>query len=99
MFTDSAPALARASAKPEAFAEDDMKIVKSVVKGMFIYLIMWREEMALSDVPAYVDRIGVHRDYNALFFRISDGASANWLVHEAVRAGTVRIDGAILRAA
>ena len=99
MFTDYSGALARANAKLEAFAADDMKIVKSVVKGMFIYSMMWREAMALSDVTAYVSRIGVHRDYNAQFFRMSDEAYANWLVNEAVRTGKVRINGAILRAA
>ena len=54
--------------------------------------------MALSDVPAYVNRIGVHRDYNAQFFRMSDEAYADWLVNEAVRAGKVCVDGAMLRA-
>ena len=99
MFTDYAGALARASAKLEAFAEDDMKIAKSVVKGMFIYSMMWRGEMALAEVPAYVGRIGVHRDYNAQFFKISDEAFADWLIGESVRAGKVRVDGAVLRSA
>ncbi len=97
MFTDYMGALSRASAKLEAFAADDMKIAKSVVKAMFIYSMMWRGEVALADVPAYVGRIGVHRDYNAQFFRMSDEAYANWLVNEAVRAGKVRVDGALLR--
>ena len=99
MFTDYAGALSRASAKLEAFAEDDLKIAKSVVKGMFIYSMMWRGEMALADVPNYVSRIGVHRDYNAQFFRMSDEAYADWLVGEAVRAGKARVDGAFLRLA
>ncbi|MEO7253038.1 MAG: MBL fold metallo-hydrolase, partial [Casimicrobium sp.] len=91
MFTDYMGALSRASAKLEAFAADDMKIAKSVVKAMFIYSMMWRGEVALADVPAYVGRIGVHRDYNAQFFRMSDEAYTNWLVNEAVRAGKVRV--------
>ena len=99
MFTDFSGALARASAKLEAFTVDDMKIARNVVKGMFIYSMMWRGEMALADVPAYVARVGVHRDYNAQFFRMSDGAFADWLINEAVRAGKVRVDGAFLRAA
>ena len=99
MFTDYPGALARANAKLEAFAADDMKIVKSVVKGMFIHSMMWREAMALADVPAYVARIGVHRDYNAQFFRMSDEAYSDWLVNESVRTGKVRVDGAMLRAA
>ncbi len=99
MFTDFSGALARAGAKLEAFAQDDMKIVKSVVKGMFIYSMMWRGEMELADVPKYVSRIGVHRDYNAQFFRMSDDAYADWLIGEAVRANKARVDGAFLRLA
>ena len=99
MFTDFSGALARASAKLEAFAEDDLKIAKNVVKGMFIYSMMWRGEMALADVPSYVARIGVHRDYNAQFFRMSNEAFADWLVSEAVRAGKVRVEGASLHSA
>ena len=99
VFTDYRGALARASAKLEAFAADDLKIAKSVVKAMFIYSMMWRGEMALTDVPAYVSRIGVHRDYNAQFFKLSDEAYAEWLVSEAVRAGKVRVDGEFLRPA
>ena len=93
MFTDFSGALKRASDKLEAFAADDMRIVRNVVKGMFIYSLMWREEMLLADLPNYVSRIGVHRDYNAQFFKMSDEAFADWLVAEALRAGKARVDG------
>ena len=92
MFTDYSGALKRASEKLELFATDDMRIAKNVVKGMFIYSMMWRGGMAVADLPGYVARIGVHRDYNAQFFRISDEAFAAWLLAEAVRAGKVRVD-------
>jgi len=93
MFTDFSGALKHASDKLEAFAADDMRIVRNVVKGMFIYSLMWREEMLLADLPNYVNRIGVHRDYNAQFFKMSDEAFADWLVAEALRAGKARVDG------
>ncbi len=93
MFTDFSGALKRASDKLEAFAADDMRIVRNVVKGMFIYSLMWREQMLLADLPSYVNRIGVHRDYNAQFFKMSDEAFADWLVAEALRAGKARVDG------
>ena len=92
MFTDYSGALKRASEKLELFATDDMRIAKNVVKGMFIYSIMWRASMPAEELPAYVSRIGVHRDYNAQFFRISDEAFSDWLLGEAVRAGKVRVD-------
>ncbi|HNY46468.1 MAG TPA: MBL fold metallo-hydrolase [Casimicrobium sp.] len=93
MFTDFSGALKHASDKLEAFAADDMRIVRNVVKGMFIYSLMWREQMLLADLPNYVNRIGVHRDYNAQFFKMSDEAFADWLVAEALRAGKARVDG------
>jgi glyoxylase-like metal-dependent hydrolase (beta-lactamase superfamily II) len=97
MFTDFRSSLKRASEKLEAFAEDDMKIARNVVKGMFIYSMMWRGEMRVEDLPNYVQRIGVHRDYNAQFFKMSDEAFAYWLVDEGVRAGKLRRDGTMLR--
>jgi glyoxylase-like metal-dependent hydrolase (beta-lactamase superfamily II) len=93
MFADFAGALKRASEKLELFATDDLRVAKNVVKGMFIYSMMWRGSMPLHDLPAYVSRIGVHRDYNAQFFKMSDEAFADWLLVEAVRAGKVRIVG------
>ena len=92
MFTDYSGALKRASAKLELFATDDMRIAKNVVKGMFIYSMMWRGGMPVAELPAYVSRVGVHRDYNAQFFKMSDEAFADWLLGEAVRTGKVRVE-------
>ncbi len=92
MFTDFSSSLKRASEKLELFATDDLRVAKNVVKGMFIYSMMWRGRMALTDLPAYVARIGVHRDYNAQFFKMSDEAFADWLLSEAVRAGKVFVE-------
>ncbi len=92
MFTDFSGALKRAGEKLELFATDDLRIAKNVVKGMFIYSMMWRGAMALAELPSYVARIGVHRDYNAQFFKMSDEAFAQWLLGEAVRAGKVRVE-------
>ena len=92
MFTDYSGALKRASEKLELFATDDMRIAKNVVKGMFIYSMMWRGGMPVADLPAYLSRVGVHRDYNAQFFKMSGEAFADWLLGEAVRAGKVRVE-------
>jgi glyoxylase-like metal-dependent hydrolase (beta-lactamase superfamily II) len=93
MFTDYTGALKRASEKLEAFAQDDMKIVRNVAKGMFIYSMMWRGTMALNALTDYVSSVPVHRDYNAQFFKMSDEAYARWLIDESVRAGKIRVVG------
>ena len=96
MFTDYSGALKRASEKLELFATDDMRVAKNVVKGMFIFSMMWRGGMPVADLPGYVARIGVHRDYNAQFFRMSDEAFADWLLGDAVRAGKVRLENEVI---
>lgn len=93
MFTDYSGALKRASDKLELFATDDVRIAKSVVKGMFIYSMMWRGAIPVAELPEYVSRVGVHRDYNAQFFKVSDEAFADWLLIETVRTGKVRVAG------
>jgi glyoxylase-like metal-dependent hydrolase (beta-lactamase superfamily II) len=93
MFTDFASALTRASEKLEAFAQDDMKIVRNIAKGMFIYSMMWRGTMTLAALTDYVSHVPVHRDYNAQFFKMSDEAYARWLIDESVRAGKIRVVG------
>ena len=96
IFTDYSGALKRASEKLELFATDDMRVAKNVVKGMFIFSMMWRGGMPVADLPGYVARIGVHRDYNAQFFRMSDEAFADWLLGDAVRAGKVRLENEVI---
>ncbi len=96
-FRDFRGALARARAKLEAFAQDDLRIARSVVRGMFIYAMMWRERLPLAELPDYVRRIGIHRDYNAQFFRLSDEAYAHWLLKSCCDSGQLAVvDGEIV---
>ena len=93
MFTDYSGALKRASEKLELFATDDLRIAKNVVKTMFIYSVMWRGGMPLSAIPAYLSRVGVHRDYNAQFFKFSSEAFAAWMIAGTTENGKLRVQG------
>ena len=99
MFTDYSGALKRAGEKLELFAANDLRIAKNVVKTMFIYAIMWRGGMLLSAIPAYLNRVGVHRDYNAQFFKFSNDAFAAWMIKETTQSGKLQLDGDRLIAA
>ena len=52
--------------------------------------LLHRERMLLSDLPAYVDRIGVFRDINAACLQLSPVKLAELLVRELMRAGAVK---------
>ena len=80
MFDDFRGALGRARARLEAFAADDLRIARHVVQTMFIFALTWRGSLAVADLPAYVNAVPLHRDYNAQFFRLSDEAYADWLL-------------------
>ena len=54
------------------------------------------QPIALADLPAYVDRVPIYRDFNAHFFRLAPADLAETLVAELERIGAVRRNGAFL---
>jgi hypothetical protein len=44
-------------------------------------------------MPAYVERVGIYRDFNALFFKRPAAAFADLLIGELERAGAARREG------
>jgi hypothetical protein len=44
---------------------------------------------SLADVPAYLDRVGIFRDFNAAFFRLPASVLAGRLIGELEKAGAV----------
>jgi hypothetical protein len=55
--------------------------------------------MLFADLPAYVGRIEIYRDFNARFFRLPPAALAQMLFESLEKAGAVRRDGDFLMAA
>ncbi len=86
-FTEARRALDTAYAKLAAMEADDMRVARSISKGMFIYAALARGGMDVSTLEAYVQTIGCHRDLNREFFNLSSAAHAQWLIDEAVKSG------------
>jgi len=53
--------------------------------------------MLLATLPDYMARVGVYRDFNARFFRLSPEALAGKLVDDLERAGAVHRDDGWLK--
>ena len=49
--------------------------------------------LPLDHLPAYVERVGLYRDFNAMFLKMTPQALADALVGDLVRAGAVRRQG------
>ncbi len=92
-FTDIGAALERALRRIEAFEADPMRTVRHVLKALLAFTLLDRQRLPLADLPAYVGRVGIYRDFNARFFRLPPVDLAAWLVGELKKAGAVDVRG------
>ena len=81
-FADVGAALERAFARTAAFEADSLRVSRHALKAVLTFALLDQRRLPLSDMPAYVERIGIYRDFNARFFRLSPSELANRLVAE-----------------
>jgi glyoxylase-like metal-dependent hydrolase (beta-lactamase superfamily II) len=89
-FADVGAALERAFARTAAFEADSLRVARHALKVVLCFALLDQRRLPLSGMPAYVDRIGIYRDFNARFFRLSPHALAERLVAELEKAHAVR---------
>ena len=92
-FADVAPAIERAFARVASFEADPMRMARYAMKALFAFVLLDRRRMRAADVPAYVEQVGIYRDFNARFFRLPPGEFAAWLVDSVRLAGALEVDG------
>jgi glyoxylase-like metal-dependent hydrolase (beta-lactamase superfamily II) len=91
-FSDFAPALDRAFKRLAAFEADPLRAARHALKALLSFTLLDRRRLALAEMAAYVDRVGIYRDFNALFFRLPPQHFADTLIAELLQAGAVRCD-------
>lgn len=89
-FSDTNAALDRAYSRIRAFEADPDRMARNCVRVMLMYALLHRRRMELADLPAYVQRVDVHREYNELYFRQPPGRFAEMLVTDLEKAGVAR---------
>ena len=62
-----------------------------------MFALLDKQRMRIADLPTYLDTVGVYRDFNALFFRLSPVDLAHLLVGELERSQALRRDDGWLR--
>ena len=90
-FTDVAGALQRARKRLAAFAGDSRRIARHALKVNLMFSLLDKQRMPLAGMPAYLDRVGMYREFNALFFHLTPTRLAELLIGELVKAGAARI--------
>jgi glyoxylase-like metal-dependent hydrolase (beta-lactamase superfamily II) len=99
-FRDFAAALERAYRRLEAFEADPARLARHALKVILTFTLLDRRALPMAELPAFVERVGMYRDFNARFFRLPPAELADFLVRELVRAGAVRVeDGQLVPAA
>lgn len=91
-FREVAAALDRAYRRVEAFEEDPARLARHALKVMLTFTLLDRRFLPLHALPAYVERVGIYREFNARYFRMPPAELAEFLVAELTRAGAVRIE-------
>ena len=96
-FEDVADALARARSRLAAFANDPRRTARHMMKVMFVFSMLDRGGVALSEADAYVASVPCYRDLDERFLGEGTDGLGLRLAESLVRAGATRIDGGIVR--
>ena len=91
-FADVGAALERAFARTAAFEADPLRAARNALKIVLTFTLLDRGRLPLAALPAYVDRVGIYRDFNARFFRVSPQELAQRLVAELEKARAARCE-------
>jgi len=92
-FTDVDAALDRSFSRTAALEADSGRAARHVLKALLTFALLDKQRMPLAELPDYLDRVGVYRDFNERFFHLPAAALADLLVGELERVGAVRRAG------
>ena len=91
-FTGVAAALERARKRIAAFEADSLRLARHALKVNLMFALLDKQRMSLADMPAYIGRVGLYRDFNAQFFRWPPEKLATLLVDALEEAGAAKRD-------
>jgi glyoxylase-like metal-dependent hydrolase (beta-lactamase superfamily II) len=98
-FTDVAAALERAYQRTDAFEASSLRVAKYALKALLSFALLDRRRLPLAEMPAYVERVEIYRQFNQRFFRLAPEGLAEMLIAELERAGAARREEGWLLAA
>jgi glyoxylase-like metal-dependent hydrolase (beta-lactamase superfamily II) len=89
-FSDVAGALERARQRVTAFEADSLRVARHALKVNLVFTLLDRQHLPLADMPSYLDRVGLYRDFNRQYFRLAPSELTDMLIGELERSGAVR---------
>ena len=58
-----------------------------------MFALLDRQQLPLADMPSYLDRVGLYRDFNRQFFRMAPSELAALLIGELRNSGSRQMRG------
>ncbi len=93
-FTDVGAALERSFQRLAAFERDELRMVRHVLKVMFVFSLMDRRCLAVEDLDDYLNSVPLYADFNRQYLNLDRTAFADLIVGDLERSGAVRrLDG------
>jgi len=85
-------AVERARTRIAAFQADSRRVARHALKVNLMFSLLDKQRMPLAELPDYLERVGIYREFNALFFGLSPARLAELLVDELVKSTAAKID-------
>ena len=93
-FTDVGAALERSSQRLAAFERDELRMVRHVLKVMFVFSLMDRRRLGVDELDDYLGSVPLYADFNRQYLHLDRTALADLIVGDLERSGAVRrLDG------
>jgi glyoxylase-like metal-dependent hydrolase (beta-lactamase superfamily II) len=98
-FTDVGPALDRSLQRLAAFERDELRMVRHVLKVMFVFSLMDHGRLAADRLDDYIGSVPLYLDFNRQYLRLDHKALVELIVGDLERNGVVRrLDGFLVAA-
>jgi hypothetical protein len=89
-------ALERSFQRLAAFERDELRLVRHVLKVMFVFSLLDRQHLPLRRIPDYLATLPLYADFNACYFQLSDVGLAEMIVGELERLKVVAKENGFL---
>jgi glyoxylase-like metal-dependent hydrolase (beta-lactamase superfamily II) len=98
-FADVGAALDRSLGRLAAFERDELRMVRHVLRVMFVFSLMDHRRLAVDRLDAYIDSVPLYADFNREYLQLDRKALAELIVGDLERSGVVRrLDGFLIAA-
>jgi len=89
VFSDVGGALERAYRRLESYEQDPVRLARHCAKVMIVFALLDKQRMSVASLPRYCEQVGILRELNARYLRLTPQGLAAWLLADLERANAL----------